>query len=90
MTQAAFGGETFSKPVKLWLEWEGGRVALGQVGAGFVIAAEPCHVPPCKVTVVAAVGDEVFRHRYHLVDGLLEGDNPRSAIVSCEASMLPF
>ncbi|MFI4859542.1 MAG: hypothetical protein ACIAXF_02550 [Phycisphaerales bacterium JB063] len=80
----------FTTQICLWLEDGLGRVNLAQVGADFVIAAEPCRVPAnAVVQVVVSINGNERRLPYLLVDGLAESCL-RSKTIACEADGLPF
>lgn len=90
MTQAAFGGSAFNTHVDLWLDCEHGRVPLRQVGAEFVIASDPCEIPPrCIASVVISIDGQLHRRKVLLVDGL-SADKPMAHMVPCDEDGLPF
>ena len=90
MTQAAFGGTSFSSVVNLWLEIGPDVIPLAQVGADFVIASTPSQVPAdTDAIVVVSINGHEYRHKYLLADGLSH-DNSRSRTVVYDDDGLPF
>ncbi|MEX2543879.1 MAG: hypothetical protein WD316_02010 [Phycisphaeraceae bacterium] len=88
MAQGAFGVNSFSTVVDLWLDCEQGRVPLSHVGSTSVIAASPRDLPACRARVVVSVDGREFVRAVTLIDGMSRAES--EARVVADEPPLPF
>lgn len=77
MTTGAFNTTPFSAAVGLWLEHDGRRIDLGNVGTDECVLRQPCRrgiAPGSKAVVCVSVDGRVGRHNVVLPDGLALGE----------------
>ncbi len=83
MIQSLYGSAPHSASVELWLETEGERIELSQIGPTYVIARTAQMHPPGNMSLHAAIDGQTTLWEVHLPYGL-KPDQRRTPIYPVE------